>query len=546
MKKIIYFTLLLLPIPGLCNNTQVSEKDTLVNLMREALDDMLEKKLSPTPYFVSMRVLDTKKYNVTYKKGKIKEQEDCDRGLTTQVRVGNMHLDNFGNKIKVKHDFMGKLPGLSKSTDNAPFTRLPTDCSSTTVVKNRIIKDLTETYSRSLTDYSKMQESAPLPFESFSKSPISTHYEAPKEKLYSVKDKEALRSYVQDIGRILDKQEGLSSSTVTLSIIGQRNIVLNTEGTLIANNSKVYKLTVTTTALTNDSKEESLTDNIYAYRFKELPSITELSKRIADQTARTLTKAQATVGEAYEGPVLFSAQASGVLMHFLVGFYLQAETWKVYLNPIQKRVNETILPEGMSISYNPTQKYWKGVPLMGNYQYDDEGTPAQSVECIKDGIFRQSLMGRAPVDAFTHTNGHARSGLGADPSPRQSNMFITSSIKLSEKELRNLFIQELKLTGKEYGYYVRSFNNDHHCGYRNMPAYPKPRELYKIYVDGRPDTPVRDMIILEDHWEMIRNIEAIGGTPEVTNGRCTYDNEELLTSVVSPMLYVKRVKLDND
>jgi hypothetical protein len=49
MKKIIYFTLLLLPIPGLCNNTQVSEKDTLVNLMREALDDMLKKSYRPLP-----------------------------------------------------------------------------------------------------------------------------------------------------------------------------------------------------------------------------------------------------------------------------------------------------------------------------------------------------------------------------------------------------------------------------------------------------------------------------------------------------------------
>lgn len=540
MKKALFLMVWILSLPTFGRVSKVNEQDTLVQLMKESMYETFNQASSSSLYFIAMHVLDTKQLTMTYREGKFVEKEEDDRGLTTQVRVGDMHLDNFGNKIKVKHNFMGKLP---KRFMYAPFTRLPTNCSSTSEVKNLMLKDLTDTYNESLSDYSNIQHADPLPFESFSKTPVSIYYEEPLCVLSSDKTKESLRAYVKEIGNLIDQQEELSNSKVTLTLTLRRNIVMNTEGTLTAQNATIYRLAISTSTQTEDKKEESLTSYFYAYRLKELPSIAELSGRIADQSARTQAKAQAPAGEEYDGPLLFSAQASGVLMHTLVGFYLQAETWKVYLNPIQKRVGERILPQEISICYAPSQKYRKGEPLMGYYRYDDEGTAAQSVTCIKDGIFCQPLMGRAPVDAFAGSNGHARAGLGADPSPRQSNMFVTSSKKYTEAELRDLFIQELRRTGREYGYYVRLMDNDHHCSYRIGSAYPPVRELYKVYVDGRPDTPVRGLTLMEDHWEMIRNIVAIGGKQEVTNGRCIYDNEELLTSVVAPMLYVKRAHL---
>ena len=68
-----------------------------------------------------------------------------------------------------------------------------------------------------------------------------------------------------------------------------------------------------------------------------------------------------------------------------------------------------------------------GVKLAGSYDFDNEGTPAQRVEVIKDGVLKNFLMSRMPIKDFGVSNGHGRNQPGLMPTGRQGNLIVTSS-----------------------------------------------------------------------------------------------------------------------
>src|SRR5205814_1047286 len=62
-----------------------------------------------------------------------------------------------------------------------------------------------------------------------------------------------------------------------------------------------------------------------------------------------------------------------------------------------KSVGEKILPEFLSVTFDPTLRKVGGVDLNGWYEYDDEGVPGKPVKAVENGILRSFLMSRSPV-----------------------------------------------------------------------------------------------------------------------------------------------------
>src|SRR5262249_20274279 len=109
-----------------------------------------------------------------------------------------------------------------------------------------------------------------------------------------------------------------------------------------------------------------------------------------------------------------------------------------------KKVNTLILPNFISVVDDPTRRTMNHIELGGWYTYDDEGLPAAPVNVITNGILKNFLMSRLPIQSFGVSNGHGRAQAGLMPSGRQGNLIMSSTHAVKDSELRQKLIDEVK------------------------------------------------------------------------------------------------------
>ena len=140
-----------------------------------------------------------------------------------------------------------------------------------------------------------------------------------------------------------------------------------------------------------------------------------------------------------------------------------------------------MLPDfSFSVVSDPTISEYQGHVLLGHYEIDDEGVPAQRVSLIEKGTLVNYLIGREPIRDFPVSNGHARAQIpiGA-PGPHNSNLIVTSSTPTPKAELKKKLI-EICLPAARPAILLLPLET---CG-------PKltPRLLYKIWTkDGHEE-----------------------------------------------------------
>ena len=90
------------------------------------------------------------------------------------------------------------------------------------------------------------------------------------------------------------------------------------------------------------------------------------------------------------------------------------------------------------MTFDPTIKNIAGVDLNGTYEYDDEGVIARPVKSVENGVLRNFLMSRSPIDGFDRSNGHGRRQPGLEVVSRQSNLLVTSTRSVTDEKLRQM------------------------------------------------------------------------------------------------------------
>ncbi len=84
-----------------------------------------------------------------------------------------------------------------------------------------------------------------------------------------------------------------------------------------------------------------------------------------------------------------------------------------------------ILPDFLTVTFDPTIKRIADVDLNGYYEYDDEGVKARPVVSVENGVLKNFLMSRSPIEGFDHSNGHGRRQPGLEVVSRQSNLIVS-------------------------------------------------------------------------------------------------------------------------
>src|SRR4029077_18945340 len=198
----------------------------------------------------------------------------------------------------------------------------------------------------------------------------------------------------------------------------------------------------------------------------------------------------------------------------------------------------------LTVIDDPTMKELGGIKLAGTYAYDDEGDPAQRVVAVENGILRNFLMSRMPIQGFDHTNGHGRRQPGLMPTGRQGNLIVSSTNSVKDSELWQRFQDEIKKSGKPYGLYFDDIEGGFTLTTRSLPQAFQviPVMVYRVYPDGRKEL-VRGVDIVGTPLLSLNNIILTGDTQQVFNGVCGAESGWVPVAAAAPAMLFSEIEV---
>jgi TldD protein len=515
-----------------------------IQVMKEELSrnfQALQKQQIP-PYYIRYSIDEMQRQYVSAGMGALLDRsEDQTAILGVSVRTGSYQQDNThelrgsGNNILRTSDLVS-----ARATISGPPEALAVILWRET---DRAYKNAVETLSRVKSDKSiKIAEEDKS--DDFSKVEPHTSYEKPVNIKVDL-DKWAgrLRRATELFKNIpyIDNCNGVFQSEV------RQKYLVDTEGTAISTPANYITLQISAVAKAEDGMMLPLYVSYFGFKESDLPSESVMLGDVKAMIAKFDKLRSAPLVEPYTGPAILSGKASGVFFHEILGHRLEGHRLKSEAEgqTFKKKVGEAVLPEFMSVIFDPTMRSFHDFSLSGAYSYDDEGTKSERVVAIQNGILKDFLMSRNPVDRFPRSNGHARSAPGAKPVSRQSNLIVESKNMLPDEVLRQRLIEECRKQNKPFGLMFSNIEGGNTFTGRTSPnAFNvTPLEVYKVYTDGKPDELVRGVNLIGTPLTVFGKIIATGSKMEVFNGNCGAESGSIPVSAVSPAILVSEIEV---
>lgn len=520
-----------------------SQESFILKTAEKELDRSFKElsKQSKPPYFISYHITDTKSFSAYASFGKlIASNDNTNRNLDIDLRVGNYKFDNT-------HLIRGERFNMSMSRISAD---LPLD-DNEIAIRNAIWYTTDKNYKKAIESLEKAKTNKAVKIaEEDSSADFSQ--EAPAVSVENIVQYQIDTNYwmnrIKKISALFEaERDWMYVGQVSFSFQQNIKYYVNTEGTKIQSSEPYARVFISADTKADDGMTLPLYKSYFAFNPKDLPSEEQM---IADakwiiQTLKDMRKAPLMT--TYTGPAILSGTASGVFFHEIFGHRVEGQRLKDPNNSqtFKNSIGEKIFPENISVVCDPTIKTLRGNLLSGYYQYDDEGVKAQKVQVLKDGIFKNFLMSRSPIQGFDHSNGHGRSQEGYKPVSRQSNLIVECKETMPINDLKKKLVKEAKKQGKEFGLLFDIVTGGFTFTGRSIPNSfnVSPILVYKVFVDGRPDEIVRGVDLIGTPLTTFSNIIAAGDDIGVFNGVCGAESGGVPVSACSPSLLVSKIEV---
>jgi predicted Zn-dependent protease len=503
---------------------------------------VLKEKADAPPYYMSYEVTEIEYRSFGGTLGTVDPlSEGKTRALDVSVRVGSPKMDNY-------HRVRGAGgAGQGQFTSGA----LLTFEDSTDSIKRRLWLETDRTYRASAERLIRIKTNSQVRVadaddsDDFSSEPPSVSEQKPVELKF---DEAAWRERVRRLSARFGGYPSVLTSHVTVSGQTDTRYFVNTEGSRVRHGRGFARVTISASAKASDGTDLGTFETFEAVDAAGLPNDQTLMAAI-DRVALDLTNLlKAPEAEPFVGPAIFSGRAAGVFFHEIFGHRVEGHRQKDESEgqTFTKSVGTNVLPDFLSVVFDPTRRKAAGVDLNGWYDYDDEGVKARPVTAVENGVLKTFLMSRSPIKGFDHSNSHGRRQPGYEVVSRQSNLIVESSRAVSEAKLRQLLLDEVKRQNKPYGLFFRDitggFTTTQRAGLQAFKVIPV--IVYRVYADGRPDELVRGADIVGTPLASFSKILATGNQPEVFNGYCGAESGSVPVSAVSPSILVSEIEIE--
>jgi TldD protein len=493
----------------------------------------------PPAYYIGYTVTETQRADVSGSNGALlNSNESRNRWLEISVRTGSYDLDNT-HKVGERQPQSGG-PGASVPTDDdAEVLRrtvwLETDkqyrAAAEALIKIKTGKEVkVETAEGRAPDFSREE-----PYT----------YIGPQLSL--TVDRKPWEEKVRAYTKAFRDSAAIINSIVTFSAQAQDVYQVTSEGTQLQFGQDRYRLELFIQGKAPDGMDIERYYNFDWVNPADAPDDKAVYAAEATMRKEMEGLVAAPINDPSVGPALLTGRAAAVFFHEVFGHRAEGHRQKDVTEgqTFSKKVGEEILPSFLSITDDATMKKLGKEDLLGYYQFDDEGVPAQRVTLVDHGVLENFEMSRSPLVGFPHSNGHGRRQLGATPVSRQGNLIVQSSKTVTNAQLRQKLIELIKTQGKPYGLLIDDIAGGFTFTGRGQPQAFQvlPLVVYKVFPDGRPDELVRGVDIVGTPLAALTKIVATGNTTEVFNGYCGAESGSVPVSAASPAILTSELEV---
>jgi TldD protein len=513
----------------------------LLAAMKTELDRSMKTLGSqdPAAYFIGYILTDSDRVTVSGSNGALlTSEEGRNRWLEVSVRTGTYELDDT-------HKVDGRQPA-----NGGPGVSVPVDDDSD-VLRRAIWLETDKQYRAAAEALIKIQTGKEVKAQSeegkapdFSKEKAATHL-GPWVS-FNV-DRKPWEEKVRAYTKYFRDSPAVINSIVTYTAQAENNVQLNSEGTQLQFGQIRYRLELFIQGKAADGMDIDRYYNFDWVNPEEAPSDKAVYAASAQLRKEMEGLVVSPINDPSVTPALLTGRAAAVFFHEVFGHRAEGHRQKD-VNEGQtftKKVGTQILPPFLTVIDDTTRRKVNDQELLGFYEFDDEGVPAQRVVLVDHGVLKNFEMSRSPIDGFPKSNGHGRRQLGATPVSRQGNLIVESNVMVSNEQLRAKLMELVKQQGKPYGLLIDDIAGGFTLTGRGQPQafQVEPLVVYKVFADGRPDELVRGVDIVGTPLASLAKIVATGDTPEVFNGYCGAESGSVPVSAVSPAILTSELEV---
>jgi hypothetical protein len=264
----------------------------------------------------------------------------------------------------------------------------------------------------------------------------------------------------------------------------------------------------------------------------ELPPEADMVAQVEKMSQGLSALRTAPIVDDYAGPVLFSGVAAGQVLRAVL-----AENFSGTFAPkgdrpgmsgfgeseLVGKVGQRILPAGVDVVDDPALTKVGKQPVLGGYEFDEEGIAGTKVTLVENGVFKRFLMSRLPRKGFEHSTGHGRSTPLAPIRAHPSNLVLSAKSKVADKDMIKTAIKAAKTAGLTYVLVVERLATGVERDDIDASAFssggsqvPRPLVLRRVYLDGHEEL-VRGGTFGGVQMRSLKDLAAIGTTAVAFN-----------------------------
>ena len=492
------------------------------------------------PYYIEYRLLDLDVREISAEFGSLLSSTHTrNRFMDVSARVGNYKLDssNFVSDDAFR-GFIGPTGSVGIDRD---YDSLRQDL---WIATDQAFKEAVDTYSRKKGYLSSLARQSDI--DDFSKAEPVQLVEPLETPDWSNRNWE---QEARETSAVMRAFSQIHEGRVTYYLVYGTEYLLTSEGTEIRQNRHFAAIEAGLNAVADDGVPVNHYYATYSVRPGELPNVDAVRKALNVTCTELMALRAAPPAQDYTGPLLFEARAAAPLLAQVLSPAINGARPPISFSPVLEqmltglggksdwlgRLGARVLPSTVTLVDDPTDKEFKGTPLIGGYGVDDEGVRGQKVTLVENGSLKNELMSRRPGPDFEQSNGHGRAAFLNDAKPTMSNLIFSSTETLSPADLKKKFLDECRAEKKsereQYCLVVREMDNPaisllHQEDFSELLASfgggagtgdRLPLVVYRIYPDSGREEMVGGARIIGLNTRALRNIAGIGSDSFVYN-----------------------------
>ncbi|MXZ34178.1 MAG: hypothetical protein F4Z21_02720 [Acidobacteria bacterium] len=365
--------------------------------------DTLSKQATPL-YYLSYEITESVRVSLAASFGHFSGSSQGRRRLADiDLRVGSYDLDNT-------HTIRGRFGRFSQRLGRGGV-EVPVD--DVQALRSILWRQTDKKYKEAVERLAKVRADVRIKVEEEDQAGDFTAEEPEKlveESIPLTMDQALWKEKLERYTAPFSRSNHIYSANARVSANVETRWYVNSEGTEIRTSQPYYRLFISALTKADDGMELPRYESFFAFTPEGLPDDDSILKVVEEMVQDLEALRVAPVVDPYTGPAILSGRASAVFFHEILGHRVEGHRQKEEddAQTFKKMVNQKVLPEIFSVVFDPTVKRIESMDLVGSYRFDNQGVKAQRVAVIENGVLKNFLMSRTPVEGFSRSNGHGR------------------------------------------------------------------------------------------------------------------------------------------